>query len=187
MHTIYLVRHAHSLYTPDEQGRPLSTKGMNDALEISKHFQSIHVDRFISSPYQRAIQTIEPTAKVKNKSITLEEGFKERKLAKESVVDFEAAIQAVWKDETFAHDGGESNENARTRGINSLWRALDQDKQTETIVISTHGNLLALLLNHFNKRYNYAFWQQLDMPDIYQLTLKEQQMIDCKKVWRKNM
>lgn len=123
MHTIYLVRHAHSPYTPDERGRPLSEKGLNDALEIANYFQSIHVDRFISSPYKRAVQTIKPTAVLKNKSITFEEGFKERQLAKESVVDFEAAIHAVWKDETFAHDGGESNETARTRGINSLSRS----------------------------------------------------------------
>lgn len=49
MHTIYLVRHAHSPYTPDEWGRPLSENGFEDAKRVADFLDTVHVDRFISS------------------------------------------------------------------------------------------------------------------------------------------
>lgn len=65
MHTIYLVRHAHSPYTPDEWGRPLSENGFEDAKRVADFLDTVYVDRFISSPYKRAIQTIEEAARRK--------------------------------------------------------------------------------------------------------------------------
>lgn len=32
---LYFVRHAHSTYTPDELGRPLSEKGIQDARMVT--------------------------------------------------------------------------------------------------------------------------------------------------------
>lgn len=32
---LYLVRHAHSVYTPDERNRPLSERGCLDAKKVS--------------------------------------------------------------------------------------------------------------------------------------------------------
>ncbi|MBG9783739.1 histidine phosphatase family protein [Shouchella lehensis] len=185
MHTIYLVRHAHSSYTPDEWGRPLTENGLEDAERVAEYFDTVHVDRFISSPYKRAIQTIETAAKRKKLPIKIEEAFKERVLAATSMPHFDSAIKAVWEDETFAHLGGESNKTARRRAVNGLWRILDQGNDSESIVISTHGNILALLLGYFHSRYDFTFWQQLEMPDVYQMLIEKQTMLSCTNVWEK--
>ncbi len=36
MTQIYFVRHAHSVYTPEERERPLSEKGRNDAQSVAE-------------------------------------------------------------------------------------------------------------------------------------------------------
>ncbi len=98
---------------------------------------------------------------------------------------FESAINAVWKDETFTHPGGESNKTARKRAVNGLWKILDQENDFASIVISTHGNILALLLGYFHSRYDYMFWQQLEMPDVYQMLIEKHTMLSCTNVWKK--
>lgn len=78
---IYLVRHAHSTYTPDERKRPLSQKGFIVTEKVTEMLQGENIDLVVSSPYMRAIQTVEGIAEYIKKEIIIEEGFKERILA----------------------------------------------------------------------------------------------------------
>jgi hypothetical protein len=39
------------------------------------------------------------------------------------------------------------------------------------IVIATHGNLLALILQRYDPTAGFAFWRAMTMPDIYRLEL----------------
>jgi len=57
MTNLYLVRHAHSIYTPDERGRSLSKKGFLDANHITNLLENEDIHIAISSPYKRAFQT----------------------------------------------------------------------------------------------------------------------------------
>jgi len=59
---IYLVRHAHPVYSSDEVTRPLSEQGEKDARQVSDALKKEKIDIVVSSPYQRAIQTIEGVA-----------------------------------------------------------------------------------------------------------------------------
>ncbi len=94
---IYLVRHAHSTYTSDELGRPLSTKGLADAERISNILKKEKIDRIISSPYKRAIQTVKGIANFIGKEIILEDGFKERTLSTKPLPeDFHTAIIDIY-------------------------------------------------------------------------------------------
>ncbi|MFP5109538.1 histidine phosphatase family protein [Neobacillus sp. C211] len=56
---LYFVRHAHSTYTPDELGRPLSNRGFSDVERITNILEKENIDIVISSPYKRAVQLIE--------------------------------------------------------------------------------------------------------------------------------
>ncbi len=62
---LYLVRHAHSIYTPDELERPLSERGFADAQTVTKLLKKENIEFVYSSPYKRAIQTIEGLANAK--------------------------------------------------------------------------------------------------------------------------
>jgi 2,3-bisphosphoglycerate-dependent phosphoglycerate mutase len=58
---IYFVRHADSSYTPEELNRPLSEKGIKDAKKVTELLSHENITKVISSPYKRAIQTVEGT------------------------------------------------------------------------------------------------------------------------------
>lgn len=52
MTNIYFVRHAHSTYSTDEVGRPLSLRGLNDANLVANLLMHHDIDHVISSPYK---------------------------------------------------------------------------------------------------------------------------------------
>ena len=110
---LYFVRHAHSAYSTDEIGRPLSEKGISDATKVTDLLKQEGIDIVISSPYKRAIQTVEGTAQCIEKPIEIVEGFKERILTIQPAEDFTQAITKVWEDENFFWEGGESNLTAQ--------------------------------------------------------------------------
>ncbi|MEK5248194.1 histidine phosphatase family protein [Bacillus mycoides] len=169
MTTIYFVRHAHSTYTKEERERPLSDKGHIDADNVIHLLKEEHIDVVISSPYKRAIQTVQGIANTYNLSIQLEEDLRERLLSKEPVTDFNDAIQKVWEDWTFAYEGGESNDVAQRRAVLCMQSILKKYKG-KNIVIGTHGNIMVLLMNYFDSKYGFQFWKTLHMPDVYKLT-----------------
>lgn len=70
---LYFVRHAHSTYTPDEFGRPLSERGFTDANTVTDLLKNETVDNVYSSPYKRSIQTVKGIAKYIGKEIELVE------------------------------------------------------------------------------------------------------------------
>lgn len=117
MTTIYFVRHAHSTYTKEERERPLSEKGHCDAENVTRLLKDKHIDVVISSPYKRAIQTVQEIANTYNISIQIEEDLRERLLSSEPVADFNDAIENVWEDWSFAYEGGESNDVAQRRAV----------------------------------------------------------------------
>lgn len=180
--SIYFVRHAHSVYTPDELGRPLSAEGFRDAERVSELLEKERIDTVISSPYKRAVQTVQGTASVHGREIVLEEDFKERLLAGEPIKDFSQAILKVWEDPSFSWPGGESNVSAQQRGVDALYRTLNA-YEGKNIVVGTHGNLMVLMMNHFDKKYGYDFWKELDMPDVYKLIFEEQDLIGVSRLW----
>lgn len=78
---IYFVRHAHSVYTPDELGRPLSERGIQDADKVTNLLKTENIEVVLSSPYKRAFQTVEGTAEHIDEPIKVVEDFKERELS----------------------------------------------------------------------------------------------------------
>ncbi|WP_291583903.1 histidine phosphatase family protein [Clostridium sp. UBA6640] len=173
---IYLVRHAHSNYSGDELNRPLSHKGVIDRNKITEILVKENIDLVISSPYKRAIETVEVVANLINKSIIIEEGFKERKLCEYPVDNFEEAIVKLWTNPSFSFEGGESNIEAQARGVNSLNNILD-NYSGKNIAIGTHGNIMVLIMNYYCKNYDFDFWKELKMPDAYKLIFEDKKLL----------
>ncbi|MEH7225376.1 histidine phosphatase family protein [Bacillus sp. JJ1566] len=180
---LYLVRHAHSIYTPEELTRPLSEKGLSDAQRVTSILANEQIEVVISSPYKRAIQTVEGIAQTIQQNIKLIDGFKERKLSEGPVFDFDTAIRKVWEDEIFSWEGGESNQIAQKRGVMATYSVLESYKG-KNIVVGTHGNLMVLIMNYFDKKYDFSFWRELDMPDIYKLSFEENRLKEVHRVWQ---
>ncbi|WP_080848906.1 histidine phosphatase family protein [Cytobacillus gottheilii] len=178
---LYLVRHAHSDYTPDELRRPLSVRGYTDAARVTEVLKGERIDYVYSSPYRRALQTVEGIAEYIGKEILIEENFKERTLAARPLEDFQAAIAMVWSDEDFSWEGGESNKFAQQRGV-TVTKELLKRHPGQKVAVGTHGNLMALIMNYYHKDYGFDFWKSLDMPDIYMLVFSGNDLINIKRV-----
>lgn len=178
---IYFVRHAHSTYTEEERTRPLSEYGRRDAEKVKEWLATEEIDHVLSSPYLRSIQTVEPLAKELDKEVHLIEDFKERKLIEGSAKNFSEAIERVWSDETFAWPGGESNQVARKRGVNALNDVLEKH-EGERVVIGTHGNIMTLIMGELDSRFDYSFWKQLRMPDVFALTFDKSILLKVEQI-----
>lgn len=179
---IYFVRHAHSTYTPDELSRPLSKEGIEAAEKVTRLLSEEKIAHVISSPYKRAIQTVEGTAKIHGLEILIEENFKERKLSEKSVDNFQDTVMKAWEDFNYALPDGESGYCAQGRGVQALENIIEK-YSGGSIVIGTHGNILTLIMNYYDKSFNYDFWRNLDMPDIYKLSFGEGNLINVKRIW----
>ncbi|AXI08726.1 histidine phosphatase family protein [Oceanobacillus zhaokaii] len=179
---VYLVRHAHSTFTPDELGRPLSVQGLIDADRINSFLEKEDIDVVIASQYKRAVQTVEGIAQRIGKEVIIENGFKERKLAENPVDDFDSAISKVWQNPSFSWEGGESNIEAQKRGISATFKILNR-YEGKNIAVGTHGNIMVLIMNYLDKKYDFHFWKSLDMPDIYKLTFNKAILHDVTRIW----
>ncbi|MDA1884307.1 histidine phosphatase family protein [Bacillus cereus group sp. BY105LC] len=181
MTTIYFVRHAHSTYTKEERERPLSEKGHLDAENVTHLLKDKHIDVVISSPYKRAIQTVQGIANTYHVSIEIEEDLRERLISSEPVADFNDAIENVWEDWSFAYEGGESNDVAQRRAVICMQNILKK-YEDKNIVIGTHGNIMVLLMNYFDSKYDFQFWKTLHMPDVYKLTFDNNRFISAERI-----
>jgi 2,3-bisphosphoglycerate-dependent phosphoglycerate mutase len=180
---LYFVRHAHSTYTPDELKRPLSERGQADAEKITQILKKENIDYVISSPYIRAVQTVEGITDFTGKEVIIESGFKERMLSEVPVENFDLAITKVWEEPTFSLEGGESNIIAQKRGVEATLKVLER-YEGKNIVVGTHGNIMVLIMNYFDKKYGFSFWKELNMPDIYKLTFDGTTLKEVKRIWK---
>jgi 2,3-bisphosphoglycerate-dependent phosphoglycerate mutase len=182
VNTFYLVRHAHADWTPDEN-RPLSARGRGDAHRVADNLQQYPIGAIYSSPYRRARQTIAPLANRLGLPVHIEPGLRERRLGNGWTGGFFGAVEATWQNPSFAYPGGESNEAAQRRGL-AVVRRLQGQHVAAHIVLSTHGNLMALILQGFDPAVDHAFWKSLTMPDIYTLTLSQVGEAAIDRLWR---
>ena len=161
--------------------RPLSEGGCIQAQQVSNILMPTNPSAIYSSPYTRARQTVEPLAERAGLRIHEVYDLRERCLAEGRVVDFHRAVEATWKDFHFAHPGGETNDAAQMRAV-SVFEGLAE--QQPNIVLATHGNLLALLLNSFDSSYDFAFWKSMSFPDIYRVEMRTRGTVAIKRIWK---
>jgi 2,3-bisphosphoglycerate-dependent phosphoglycerate mutase len=155
MTTIYLVRHAHAEWNPDDN-RPLSGRGRASAVVLSELLSRSPIDAIYSSPARRALETVEGLAHRLRLEPVVVPDLRERELVVEAGQHFEAAVENTWVAPESADAGSESNQRAQARGLAALRKILD-DHAGRQVVVATHGNLLALILNGLRPIFGFEF------------------------------
>ena len=180
---VYLVRHGHAVWTLDEM-RPLSAQGHRDAHAVADCLGGLGPQAIYSSPYSRARQTIEPLATRLSLPIHEVWDLRERQLSSGAVANFHEAVQATWGDFGFAHPGGETNREAQRRSA-AVCRELVTREAGRRLVVSTHGSLLALLLNAFDAKVSFEFWTRISVPDVYVLAMgSRDDEFTIRRIWQ---
>lgn len=162
---IFVVRHCKAEGQPPES--PRTEEGFKQAKELAAFFNNIKVDRIISSPYKRAIQTVQPLAEQLNVEIEMNGQLEERVLSTEPLSDWLEKLRETFDNPSLKLEGGESSEDAASRIVGVVESALKSE--FESTVVVTHGNLMALLLNHYDKQFGFDEWTNISNPDIYLL------------------
>jgi 2,3-bisphosphoglycerate-dependent phosphoglycerate mutase len=184
--TIFMIRHAESPFIfGEERTRKLSKHGELDAEKVAKLMLSEKIDVIVSSPFARSIQTIEPIATTRNKKIELYEELKERmikgnyKLPWEEV---EPAIKKSFEDKDYCLPGGETTRQAQERAV-PIIKQLLKEYEGQSIVLGTPGNIMTIIMNYFDRKYGYDFWESTSKPDIYKLIFIDGELTDVKRTW----
>lgn len=180
---VYFVRHAESPFIEGmERIRGLSEKGERDSLQVNSILKTKGIDVIISSPYERAIQTVKHLADELNQEVIMYEGLKERALGEIGEVPFKQAKQKLYTDFQYKFNLGESSEEAQERAINEL-NAILIKYEGRTVVLGTHGDIMTLMLNYFDDHYGIEFWESTSMPDIYELQFSKNNLERVKRIW----
>lgn len=177
MNNIYIIRHCEA----EGQGpeAPLTEKGKIQATDLVAFFKNRKVDRIISSPFKRAIQTIQPLANELNLEIETNHQLAERVLSSKNMPDWFEKLRATYEDFDLTYEGGESSREAANRIIEVVDDVIKSD--SENTIIVTHGGLMSLLLNHYNTNFGFEQWVTLSNPDVY--ILKRDQPITPERIW----
>jgi 2,3-bisphosphoglycerate-dependent phosphoglycerate mutase len=174
---LYLIRHCAA--AGQEPDAPLTDTGARQAEALADVLAATKIDRIVSSPFRRARDSIAPLAERAGLIVDVDDRFAERALGS-GFEDWRQALRATFDDPNLCFDGGESSAMAMARGVAALQDALDVGGVT---AIVTHGNLLTLLLRHYNSNVSYAEWERLTNPDIYRVVLAEDGVV-AERIWR---
>ncbi|WP_053361340.1 histidine phosphatase family protein [Bacillus sp. FJAT-27251] len=165
MKTIYLIRHCEAEGQPPEA--QVTEKGRVQAEQLAKFFSKMKIDRILSSPFQRAADSIKPLAKQLGIEIELDCRLEERTLSSNHLGNWLDALRKTFDDHDLKLEGGESSREASSRIRAVVEEVLLSEARASIIV--THGNLLSLLLRNYNPDFGFDQWQKLSNPDVFML------------------
>ena len=171
--TVYFVRHAQSDNSvKDEMTRPLTPKGMEDRMLAFAYLKDKKIDAIYSSPYLRAVTTVQPLADHLGLPVQTESAFREREIGDTSGI--ENFAQRQWEDKDFAAPGGESFRQVQGR-VGMAFMALNAKHRGETYVVGCHGMMLGTVVQYFDKTYDFEAFSKVRnlMPWIVELVFED--------------
>lgn len=183
---IYMVRHAESPYSAElERTRGLSEQGWADAALVADILMKESIDAVVSSPYTRAVQTVQGFAEKRGLPIERMEDFRERDLAGPDVRfegGFMEGIETVFRDPDFQYPGGESNRAVAERGIRAMNQVMEK-YAGRNAAIGIHGNIMTIIMGSYDKRYDLDFWKTTSKPDIYKMKFESRRLVCVERLW----
>lgn len=178
---IYLVRHCKA--SGQEKTAKLTDEGLRQSKKMVDFFFGKDVDLIISSPYERAVSTVQPLSKKLGLEIHMDDRLSERVLSPNNLVNWMDKLKDSFIDLDLKLQGGESSQEAMDRGI-SVINELFQREERNMIVV-THGNLLSLILKYVDESFGFEDWRALSNPDVFELyRCEETGEIRKERLWK---
>ena len=166
---VLLVRHAEATGPLEDDTRGLSDAGRVAAAELADELEPYHLSAIYSSPYTRAIQTVEPIARRRGLRILELVDMRERRLASGVVEDWRAELARSYDDPDYAPSGGETGREAQRRAMATLDLLRVRHPDGGRVLVASHGNLISLILRALEPDVGFDFHQAMPNPAIYHL------------------
>jgi 2,3-bisphosphoglycerate-dependent phosphoglycerate mutase len=162
--TVYLVRHCRA--TGQAPDAPLTEEGLVQAERLADFLVPLAPDRIVSSPFRRAIQSVEPLAARLGLAIETDDRLRERALGT-APGDWEEHLRRSFDEVDRVLEGGESTRDAAARGAAAIADVLAS--AAAATVVACHGNLSTLILRHFDGRAGVEEWRAMTNPDVFRI------------------
>jgi 2,3-bisphosphoglycerate-dependent phosphoglycerate mutase len=173
---VILVRHAEPVppgtpgWEERDDDRPLNAEGEQAAAELADELDPYGLTAIYSSPYPRARQTVEPLAARRELPIQELADLRERLLDPAAPRDdWREVLERSWADPDFALPGGESGREAQRRALAVLDLLRVHHPDGGRLLVASHGNLIALILQAMEPEVGFAFHLAMPMPALYHL------------------
>jgi 2,3-bisphosphoglycerate-dependent phosphoglycerate mutase len=172
---VLFVRHAEPVpfaapgWEERDDDRPLSDAGRQAAQELADELEPYVITGVYSSPYRRAVETVEPTAERRGLRVIVLDDLRERRLTAAPREDWLDHLHAGWADLDYALDGLESSRDAQLRGTRVLDLLRVRHPDGGRLLLGSHGNLISLVLHALEPAVDAAFHLAMPMPAIYHL------------------
>lgn len=176
---IYVIRHCEAMGQSSDS--PLTEKGFIQAAQLRDFLSDVKVDRVISSPFLRAIQTIEPFAQQRDLKVEKNSRLTERVLSSIYFPDWMDKLEATFNEMDLKYKDGESSNEAKYRIVEVVKEILTSN--AENTIIVAHGGIISLLLNHYDKNFGFKQWKSLSNPDMYLLNISPENF-QIKRIWK---
>src|SRR5687768_12125919 len=115
---LYVVRHCKA--TGQEPDSPLTEEGVIQAKNLAAFFQKREVSKIVSSPFARAVSSIEPFSEQSGIPVEIDERLRERVLSSENLEDWREKLERTFVERDLVFAGGESSSEAAGRGLEML-------------------------------------------------------------------
>lgn len=175
---IYVIRHCEA--TGQEPDASLTEKGFLQAEELCNFLTDIRVDKIVSSPYLRAVQTIEPFAENHQLKIETDHRLKERVLSSQFFPDWQVKLEAAYQNMDLKYEGGESGNEAMRRIVEVVEEMFSSN--FENMVLVGHGGIISLLLHYYDETFGFEQWKELSNPDVFLLSITKDKL-QYKRIW----
>lgn len=179
MKNVYVVRHCKA--EGQASDAQLTAIGAEQAEKLAEFLSDKDINFIISSPYERAYRTIKPLSDKIGVEIALDERLTERVLSEKNHPDWRDMLRKTYDNLDICYEGGESSKTAMSRAISVVLEVLNSENKN--IVLVSHGNLISLLLKHFDERIGYKEWESLSNPDVFHLTFSAEEKPNIRRIW----
>ena len=178
MKNIFLIRHCKA--EGQEPAARLTSEGAEQSHQLAERLRSKGIDFVITSPYQRAIESIMPLCNVLGLAYTVDRRLEERVLSSKNLDNWMELLKETYIDLDIVYEGGESSKEAMQRGMEVIHEVINGPYHN--IAVVTHGALMSLILKHFDDSMGYEEWLNLSNPDIYLIRV-ENRKYEIERIW----
>jgi 2,3-bisphosphoglycerate-dependent phosphoglycerate mutase len=177
--TLLLVRHAEPVPPtsggPREPVRPLTAHGRRQAEELAEALRAEEPHAIVSSPYLRAVQTVQPAADRLGLGVELLADLREWRAGLEPTPNSKDHYLRCWSNPGYALPGAESHRHARQRMLAALSGMVARWlPRGGTVVAGSHGTVITLALAGIGAPVDADFWLGMPVPAVYRLGVDAQ-------------
>ncbi len=175
---LYLIRHGKASMEGADRERALDEDGIIQATSLCNKIRNQFKDkrlRLISSPFRRAVQTIEKLSEDFQADIEKNSSLEEIKIGKDENITKHQIIEKMWSDENFKVSNGSSQLEHVNQIKSELNKILKDFYENEyNLILVSHGNSIGIILKYFlNQKFTFDDWKNISMPDMYSVSFDE--------------